>query len=388
MAKSIVSKLLILGLMIVGVISLIWQQILIADRGQESAEQKSVQETNFTVTRFKVPFIRGRDRGITILCPTLQDQAYPWIKRDTTGVTNSRQSNLTAVFSYCKNERTGNAMTSYFSNRLVAAYAGINFEANVQGCGDDSVLRLLGKPTPPNVSIVNNSSLSWEHACSSCTGSSARFPHACRDQNMEVMISVLKQEYGLLARTILQRYPKLKEEIDDVAIHVRMIAGVSNMGILPFWAYLKIIPTENVSTIGIVTQPLQPESNSSFVITGLQKFLARHYPNATVSIRDSLNDTIPIIYTRFIKARRFAVCTSSTFCLFATMASEGTGVVVPSKIFGEHPNWVDRLNGLHGLKVPKVRFIANIKVFNNATMGYLSNITEEEYKVGNYSDLN
>ncbi len=336
------------------------------------------------------------------MCHTLHTQEYPWIKRNNSQ--NSSPSNLTGVFSDCLKDRIGNRLSTYFANRLIAAHAGINFEVDVSGCGDESVTKLLGDPLTMNITSTNSTASSWQNVCSSCiddiTYSIARFPHTCRKMNMTDAIPVIKQEFQLLAQKTLDNHPELEEEIDGVAIRLRLldVLGGSghreDYGILPFPAYLDLIPKDGISTIGLVTAPYEPESPSSIVAEGLQEFLSKHYPHVSISIRNSTEDTFPMIATRFIKARRAAICTSSTYCLFPTIGTEGIGFIIPSILWGKkHMNWVDRLDNVHGLKAPKIRFIPAKSLPHPVTKDSLAsslllNITDADYKVSEYSDLN
>ena len=118
------------------------------------------------------------------------------------------------------------------------------------------------------------------------------------------------------------------------------------MGIAPFEIYTKLIPKE-VATIGIVSQPTPMGSTSGIVLECMAIFLKSHFPHSLVSIRNSSLETHSMIYTRLIKAK-MTFCTSSTYCLWPTLAAEGKRVLLPSLLYGgQHPNWVDKLDG-HG----------------------------------------
>lgn len=340
------------------------------------------------------------DQGISPLCSGLRQQVYPWRKR-----CQNTPSNITAVFKYCQPHRIGNGLSQYFFNRIIAAHAGINYKLDKSQCGTleqrkTRPFALLGDPQPLHVS--NMSTAAWQEACSSCESdphSKPRFPHACQRQKAALVVPVMQQELGILAEQTLEYYPELKEEIDDAAIHLRNVLNSPrrDMGLLPFRVYLEVIPSD-VASIGIVMAPEKPGSDFDIIAQGLYAFLEKHFSNASITIRDSANDTIPIVYTRMIEARRVTVCTASTFGLYATIASKGTSVIIPSWVFGEqHPNWVDNLDGQFGIRAPKVKFISSAKLqkyygdhdsLGTSALYFLSNMSETEYRVADYQDLN
>jgi len=327
------------------------------------------------------------ERGIVKLCRALSQQPYPW-RRGITSVPNDCQdqsnefasSNITAVFDYCGTSRTGNMLSDLFFNRIIAASAGINFQVEKSSCTADernnSAFAMLGDPVPFALSQAEEKADLWNEMCSSCdilyrdNGrmlNHASFPHSCRDIIFSVILPSLKEEFATLAERAMELHPQLKDEIDDVSIHLRLgdlLKGNerrADMGLLPFPAYLKLIP-RHVKSIGIVTSPAAPESHDNTVIQGLTLYLGRHYPSASINVRNSANDTIPMVYTRLVEAKVATICTSSTFCTYPTLASKGRSIVIPSVLYGQdHPNWTDRLdedadNGVH---VPKVRFLAS-----------------------------
>ena len=316
--------------------------------------------------KFDIPFVtQGRgDRGITVMCSKLQTEhdEYSVAPQE-----NPRSfSNLTAVWKDCLDHRSGNALSSFFGNRYVADHAGIIFQADSSSCDDESLLKLLGPPLPLNLFKTNTAAS--KEACSSCTEdpySMPEYPHTCRNYNMTAVVSVIRKEFGSLAKSTLTRHPELKDEIDDVSIHLRLLDMLGctkryDMGLTPFPAYVKIIPND-VTTIGIVTAPYEPESESETIAIGLQSFLAQHYPKASISIRNSRNDTTAMVFTRIIKARRLSICTASTYCVYPTLGAEGIGVLLPSPLYGgKHPNWVDKLGGVKDLRIriPNIRYIS------------------------------
>jgi hypothetical protein len=354
-----------------------------------TTERPSSSVTAAPVSSLKVNVPFGRyDRGITILCSTLQSQQYPWTKHDQE---KGLKSNITAQFNYCRDHRIGNGLSQYFFNRLIAAYAGINYELDRSGCREtESIISLLGDPLPLNISYTSDED-SWQHYCSSCIDdkySLHRWPHGCRNWDVSPLVPAIKHEYKILTEKTLQKHPELEDEIDDVAIHLRLgdvITGrVRNMGLLPFQAYLDIIPL-NVSSIGIVTAPTKPETTADIIVNGLRTFLADQYPKAKVAVRNSPNDNASMVHTRLVKARQVVICTASTYCLHPTLGSESVGVMFWN---AKHPNWVDKLGASHpSFSSPMIRFLESknfptgVESLGKTLVDILTNMNRTEYQV-------
>jgi hypothetical protein len=92
----------------------------------------------------------------------------------------------------------------------------------------------------------------------------------------------------------------------------------------------------NVTTIGIVTAPLTSSESRlqdrvyvpkcQVIVKQFQKYLMKHFPNATVTVRNDPNETIPQVMSRLILAD-YNFCVRSTFCLFPAIASYGSSFV-------------------------------------------------------------
>lgn len=361
-----------------------------------TTEQLSSSVPAAPVSSLKVNVPFGRyDRGITTLCSTLQSQQYPWIKYDEE---KALKSNITAQFNYCRDHRIGNGLSQYFFNRLIAAYAGINYELDRSQCREtESIISLLGDPLPLNISYTSDEDI-WQHYCSSCIDdkySLHRWPHGCRNWDVSPLVPAIKHEYKILAEKTLQKHPELEDEIDDVAIHLRLgdvLTGkIRNMGLLPFQAYLDIIPL-NVSSIGIVTAPTKPETTADIIVNGLRTFLADQYPKAKVAVRNSPNDNASMVHTRLVKARQLVICTASTYCLHPTIGSEAVGVMFWN---AKHPNWVDRLGAYHpSFSSPMIRFLESknfprgVESLGKTLVDILTDMNRTEYQVSSYEEWN
>jgi len=135
------------------------------------------------------------------------------------------------------------------------------------------------------------------------------------------------------------------EEIDSVAIHFRCGDVLSNLnqgekasyGLLPFYVYRDMLhralanDDETIDTIGIVTAPFQPHllrrediqyaSQCQELTESLRDYLQSAFVGTRVTIRNSPNDTIPMVYSRLILASKVSICIRSTFCVFPTLSS-------------------------------------------------------------------
>ena len=140
------------------------------------------------------------------------------------------------------------------------------------------------------------------------------------------------------------------EELDSTVIHFRCGDVLDNLnqgnetgnyGLLPFFVYREMLETALndvddtiIDSIGIVTAPFhEPQflRNEDFkhssqcqnLVESLQEYLQSIFPvNTTrVTIRNNPNDTIPMVYSRFVLATQACICIRSTFCVFPTLSS-------------------------------------------------------------------
>jgi hypothetical protein len=130
-------------------------------------------------------------------------------------------------------------------------------------------------------------------------------------------------------------------ELDDVAIHYR--CGDALMGshgrfyYVKFAEYSKLISPE-ARTIGIVTQPFSAGANTrpnddieesgercKTLVYGLVDHLQSHFPHTKISIRNGPNETLALAFARMIMANQTLALTPSTFSVFPTVTTFGTG---------------------------------------------------------------
>jgi len=341
---------------------------------------------NYTHAKFEFTI----NKGIWATCNWLKKQKHPWLPRRND---NNIPSSIKIVYYHrnCANHRIGNFLSEYFINRIISAYAGVDFNFSCFEQTNESVWIDLGVPIP--FSIPYNDPNTWINVCDNCMYneySNDKFPHSCREMSgMTSLIPVMKKEFEVLTSKVFQRHPELREEIDEIAIHVRF-AKAFGMGITPFRAYLDIISTK-VSSIGIISKPTS-NRKECLILDGMKDFLKKNYPNTQVTVRNSTSDTIPIAFTRLIKARQMTICTTSTFCLWPTLSAEGIRVLLPSHLYGvKHPNWVDKLDlEFEGtIVVPKVKYFPSLNWPSDEKklLDILSHMSKEVYGVLSLDEL-
>jgi hypothetical protein len=153
---------------------------------------------------------------------------------------------------------------------------------------------------------------------------------------------IVRRDLRAMATTLAPSFGS--SGLDEVAIHFRcgdilsrnIPRSDNNYGLLQFRSYRKRIP-ENVTTIGIVTAPLSSAESRSqdrdyapmcqVIVDRFLHYLMQHFPNATVTVRNDPNESIPQVMSRLILAD-YTFCVRSTFCLFPAIASYGSSFVL------------------------------------------------------------
>jgi hypothetical protein len=134
-------------------------------------------------------------------------------------------------------------------------------------------------------------------------------------------------------------YPRDGLAVDDAAIHFRcgdVFGGTQKdvYGFVKFREFKDIIPRETTRSIGIFTQPFDESrvrqedrefvKNCEKIVGVLVDYLYKSYPNATISIRNKQEDTIPLTYARMVMASH-TMTTMSTFGIFPAIGTFGDG---------------------------------------------------------------
>lgn len=162
-------------------------------------------------------------------------------------------------------------------------------------------------------------------------------------------------------------YPLKDLEIDDAAIHFRCgdVFGGTNKdvyGLIKFREYVDRIPKETTKSIGIHTQPFdvallrgadqEHASHCEKVVHVLVDYLQQAYPNATITIRNTKEDTIPLTYARMTMAAQ-TITTMSTFGIFPAIGSFGEGYYQKSGRQNKFANGIpSALSSFHSMDGP------------------------------------
>jgi hypothetical protein len=127
--------------------------------------------------------------------------------------------------------------------------------------------------------------------------------------------------------------------LDEVALHFRcgdVLGGVdrNDFGMIRFSEYKKWIP-RNTTSIGILTQPFEKDrnrwldwgtsDNCRLVDTALVDYLQTYVaPDATISIHNGVNETLPLTHARLFMAN-YSITSLSTFGIFPVGGTFGHG---------------------------------------------------------------
>lgn len=197
---------------------------------------------------------------------------------------------------------------------------------------------------------------------------------------------------------------------DDAVIHLRLGDGLystaganEGKGIFPHATYINLLKQAEeekgaIGSIGIVTAPfkgdkLRPFDNGSTSISemialDLVEALQSAFPSAQVRLLNSPESTIIESLARLVHAKKAAVCGCSTFCPYATLATEGIGFMYLP--VGRQNQWVRNAAKWH----PNFRLfetpMLNGLVINNNKVGYIMPIErvkrwlrEQDSSIGN-----
>jgi hypothetical protein len=176
--------------------------------------------------------------------------------------------------------------------------------------------------------------------------------------------------------------------LDDVAIHFRCgdIMGScdrSDYGIIAYSEYSKRI-FENTTSIGILTHPFDKQLTRSMdssktedckdAVYLLVEYLQDHFPHATITIRNSARDTLPLTYARIVMAKQ-AFTSLSSFGIFPVVATYGMGYFQQGNegvnaYTGGLPHF---LSNLHEMRAPVLTSGMILRMGLNATLAWLVN---------------
>ena len=144
--------------------------------------------------------------------------------------------------------------------------------------------------------------------------------------------------------------------IPDVAVQYRcgdnMGYGNIGYGVLPFRAFLKLIPVHS-RYVYVMTDPPKRAGNHPYVhhcqaiLRWLFEFLTKHWPNAVIVVKKGGDLYLDLARLAFANT---TICSASTFCLWPAIANNGSAVYYPKTMLigiptgnykvNEHLTWI------------------------------------------------
>lgn len=257
---------------------------------------------------------------------------------------------------------TGNWITGFYHLRLACALAQVDFHFQCSSgmkLASQSVLPwLTGVYSVPERDESNTwpYDFGWPDPDNVCAKTYKKLPihHLTRviQRDMrEIAVSILgsRNESGREIKVTFRALPELpsiepfrswkEADVDDAAIHFRcgdVFGGTGKdvYGFIKFKEFVDRMPKETTRTIGIHTQPFETKRlreadkdaarDCKKVVHLLVDTLQREFPNTTVSIRNTQEDTIPLTYARLTMAFQ-SITTMSTFGIFPAIGCFGDG---------------------------------------------------------------
>ena len=260
-------------------------------------------------------------------------------------------------FEECTDDHLGTQLAEYFGHYMLANAAQVPFTMT---CGDgkegggDTVLRRLqtnnASPGLPPVDVTGHQYSVYD-VCFACYGLS----WWC-DRGPELMLDTFHENMWRLANSNLGQ----TLEAEDAVVHLRLGDALmggrdEGIGLLPFRAYSRLLRRAEselgpLATISVVTQTFEetaarPEDRLALARTELiaKEFVAHlreNFPNASVKLRNSPQDSPFVAYVRMVKANKVAICGFSKFCSYPVLANANIRYVFESEKFNL---WVKRL---------------------------------------------
>mmetsp|Transcript_3105 Transcript_3105/g.4487 ORF Transcript_3105/g.4487 Transcript_3105/m.4487 type:complete len:450 (-) Transcript_3105:260-1609(-) len=258
---------------------------------------------------------------------------------------------------------TGNWITAIYHLRLAAALGRVDFQfqcSTGMASVETSMLPWfsgyypapsnetwpydLGRPDGNLVCSKKYSRLPLQHLASEMQRDMRRIAVAMLGPR-EKVVDATDLNLASLAESVPDEFLNRKEiEIDDAAIHFRCgdVFGYTTKtqyGVIQFREYVKRIPKATTKTIGIHTQPFdvsllrnydKDAADTCKVVIGIMvNYLQHEYPNATITVRNTQNDTIPLTYARLAMGAQ-TMTSTSTFGIFPAIGTFGEGFFQPN----------------------------------------------------------
>jgi hypothetical protein len=244
----------------------------------------------------------------------------------------------------------GNWVTALYCTKIAAALARVDFQFHCSD-GRDSQMTLLlpwfdGSLKAPTADLPwpYSGTLPSENIACSDKYSAIRvdkMAHQIRDDIQKMAVTLVgarddKRRHSSIPRDQTPLIPGVV--LDDVVIHFRcgdVFGGAkrNDFGMIKFTEYKKWI-SRDARTIGILTQPFDDRllrakdagrTNSCRQATYLLvDYLREYLPNATISIHNNENETLPLAYARLAMANQ-SFTSLSSFGIFPVIGTFGDG---------------------------------------------------------------
>ena len=245
----------------------------------------------------------------------------------------------------------GNWVTAVYASRMAAFLAGVDFHFQCLD-GQTSKMTLLLPWFDKYQTATSRTESGWPFGGNRPLRKEAcppKYPFLRIDKMAyEIQDDLRKMAVSLVGtRDAIRRHPEVPVDakplipdvqLDDVALHFRCgdVLGGANrndFGMIRFNEYKKWIPNTTES-IGILTQPFEKERNRGkdsgnadkcrVVVHALVDYLQEFAPNAKISIRNDINETLPLAYARLVMAN-YSITSLSSFGIFPIIGTFGQG---------------------------------------------------------------
>jgi hypothetical protein len=251
-----------------------------------------------------------------------------------------------------KNENfgQGNWITALYSVHLAAVRAQVDHQMQCRD-GRQSQMQLL-LPWFDGYHAAPNETDPWPYfgdmpsQVEACTG---QYPNIRVDKMADKIVDDIQRMAVSLvgSRDAIRWHPSIPEDqepliphvdLDDVAIHFRcgdVMGGAkrNDFGMIKFSEYKKWI-SPNARTVGILTQPFEKERNRAKdagrvdacrkATYALADNIQSYLPNATISIHNGINETLPLAFARLAMANQ-SFTSLSSFGIFPVIGTFGQG---------------------------------------------------------------
>lgn len=248
-----------------------------------------------------------------------------------------RKGRLVLEMRTCLDRNMGNMLSHVYVARILAASANLDFTYR---CGTwyERVFRgLWGAETLSMAFQVKTTfpeairgNYTFHDICKHCDTTHSS---SCMRPSLDLGVDLIRADYQALATHTNNVSPA------DAVIHYRCGDAIQQngdlcYGLLPHSTYATLLEQHQpIRSIAILTQPFdgptlrapdQPYGpRCRRIVHNLVEYLENKFPQASVMIYNSPQDTGRRDFCRMTQARKLAVCGASTYCQFASLATQG-----------------------------------------------------------------